>query len=167
MQQLFLDTGIDMGVDGVFQTRAEKFNAYQVKFRTGRPALTWTELSTFMSRPRRLATRPLKSIADSVRIRMLCTTCRKFENDIAIAPCDFCGSIAFPEHVLCELTRGAQEKLKKFRCDAFRPKLSLVGGGRRKLSETVPENVMGAVQKYRLAVALQQLQRNRMRYGMR
>jgi hypothetical protein len=35
-----------MGVDGVFQTRAEEFSAYQVKFRAGRPALTWAELST-------------------------------------------------------------------------------------------------------------------------
>lgn len=31
----------DYGVDGVFQTRLGHFNAYQLKFRTGRPALTW------------------------------------------------------------------------------------------------------------------------------
>ena len=31
----------DYGVDGVFQTLLGNFNAYQVKFRTGRPALTW------------------------------------------------------------------------------------------------------------------------------
>ena len=91
---------------------------------------------------------------------MLCTTCHKFENDTATAPCGFCESIAFPEHVLCELTRGAQEKLKRFRCDAFRAKLSLVGEGRKKLNEAEPDNVLGAAQKYRLAVALQQLQKN-------
>ena len=38
----------DYGVDGVFQTLLGHFNAYQVKFRTNRPALTWRELSTFM-----------------------------------------------------------------------------------------------------------------------
>ena len=37
----------DMGVDGVFETAAEQATCYQVKFRTGRPSLTWTELSTF------------------------------------------------------------------------------------------------------------------------
>ena len=37
----------DMGVDGVFVTAADEPVCYQSKFRTGRPALTWTELSTF------------------------------------------------------------------------------------------------------------------------
>ena len=37
----------DMGVDGVFETASEEATCYQVKFRTGRPSLTWTELSTF------------------------------------------------------------------------------------------------------------------------
>ncbi|MBI3415140.1 MAG: DEAD/DEAH box helicase family protein [Verrucomicrobia bacterium] len=55
----------DYGVDGVFQTLLGNFNAYQVKFRTGRPALTWRELSTFMG------------LADSERIhsRALFTNC--------------------------------------------------------------------------------------------
>ncbi len=55
----------DYGVDGVLQTRLGHFNAYQVKFRTGRPALTWRELSTFMG------------LADSPRIRsrVLLTNC--------------------------------------------------------------------------------------------
>lgn len=91
---------------------------------------------------------------------MLCTTCHKFENDAAIALCDFCMSTEFPEHVLCELTRGAQKKLKMFRCDAFRPKFSLVGGIRQKPNKETPNNAMDAAQKYRLAVALQQLQKN-------
>ncbi|MBI3880832.1 MAG: Helicase associated domain protein [Verrucomicrobia bacterium] len=37
----------DMGVDGVFVTAADEAVCYQSKFRTGRPPLTWTELSTF------------------------------------------------------------------------------------------------------------------------
>lgn len=45
-QQLRLPMA-DMGVDGVFVTPAEESVCYQSKFRTGRPALTWTELSTF------------------------------------------------------------------------------------------------------------------------
>lgn len=55
----------DYGVDGVLQTRLGKFSVYQVKFRTGRPALTWRELSTFMA------------LADSPNIhsRILLTNC--------------------------------------------------------------------------------------------
>lgn len=37
----------DMGIDGVFVTPVDEAVCYQSKFRTGRPALTWTELSTF------------------------------------------------------------------------------------------------------------------------
>ena len=43
-----IDTHIDMGVDGAFEMNTGEQCAYQVKFRTGRPYLTWTELSTFM-----------------------------------------------------------------------------------------------------------------------
>ena len=45
-QQLRLPIA-DMGIDGVFVTAAEEPVCYQSKFRTGRPKLTWTELSTF------------------------------------------------------------------------------------------------------------------------
>ncbi|MBE2179952.1 MAG: Helicase associated domain protein [Chthoniobacterales bacterium] len=45
-QQLRLPLA-DMGVDGVFVSSVEEPVCYQSKFRTGRPALTWTELSTF------------------------------------------------------------------------------------------------------------------------
>ncbi|MCR4289339.1 MAG: Helicase associated domain protein [Candidatus Scalindua sp.] len=38
----------DMGVDGAYKTTSGTFNAYQAKFRTDRPSLTWTEISTFM-----------------------------------------------------------------------------------------------------------------------
>ena len=37
----------DMGVDGLLVTTSEELACYQVKFRVSRPALTWTELSTF------------------------------------------------------------------------------------------------------------------------
>jgi superfamily II DNA or RNA helicase len=55
----------DQGVDGVLQTLLGQFNAYQVKFRTGRPTLTWRELSTFIG------------LADSPHIhsRVLLTNC--------------------------------------------------------------------------------------------
>jgi len=56
---------LDYGVDGVFQTLLGNYNAYQVKFRTGRQPLTWRELSTFMG------------LADSPQIhsRILVTNC--------------------------------------------------------------------------------------------
>ena len=55
----------DYGIDGVLKTRLGNHSAYQVKFRTGRPALTWRELSTFMG------------LADSPNIhsRILLTNC--------------------------------------------------------------------------------------------
>jgi superfamily II DNA or RNA helicase len=55
----------DYGIDGVFETLLGQYNAYQVKFRTKRPALTWRELSTFMG------------LADSpeIRSRVLFTNC--------------------------------------------------------------------------------------------
>jgi superfamily II DNA or RNA helicase len=47
-RRLSLDTGRDMGVDGIYETTDGELRAYQVKFRSRRPALTWEELSTFM-----------------------------------------------------------------------------------------------------------------------
>ncbi|MBT8460602.1 MAG: Helicase associated domain protein [Boseongicola sp.] len=38
----------DMGIDGVYQTLGGGYAAYQVKFRTGRKAQTWSGLSTFV-----------------------------------------------------------------------------------------------------------------------
>lgn len=55
--------GKDMGVDGVYETPLGDYNAYQVKFRTGRAALTWEELSTFMG------------LTDQVSQRVLFTNC--------------------------------------------------------------------------------------------
>ncbi len=49
----------DMGSDGVFETNLGEVHAYQVKFRTGRPSLTWTELSTFIGLTDRFAQRVL------------------------------------------------------------------------------------------------------------
>ena len=55
--------GRDHGVDGVLRTWSGNLSAYQVKFRTGRPALTWDELSTFMG------------LTDQVDERVLFTNC--------------------------------------------------------------------------------------------
>src|SRR6266496_1815130 len=57
--------GHDYGIDGVFETTLGQYNAYQVKFRSNRPALTWRELSTFIG------------LADSPHIhsRVLITNC--------------------------------------------------------------------------------------------
>ena len=37
----------DVGADGVIETVSGKYRGYQVKFRTGRTPLTWTEVATF------------------------------------------------------------------------------------------------------------------------
>jgi predicted helicase len=62
----------DKGVDGMLQTLLGQFNAYQVKFRTGRPSLTWRELSTFFG------------LTDSLRIhnRVVFTNCDEFPDDL-------------------------------------------------------------------------------------
>lgn len=41
-------TESDFGVDGIYQSHLDHYSAYQVKFRSGRKALTWRELSTFI-----------------------------------------------------------------------------------------------------------------------
>src|SRR5207253_2096239 len=56
----------DKGVDGVFETQLGEYHAYQSKFRTGRPSLTWNELSTFIG------------LADRVDQRVLFTNCDRF-----------------------------------------------------------------------------------------
>jgi predicted helicase len=56
----------DKGVDGIFQTQLGEYHAYQVKFRTGRPSLSWDELSTFIG------------LADRVKQRVLFTNCDRF-----------------------------------------------------------------------------------------
>ena len=65
-------TVLDKGVDGVLQTLLGQFNAYQVKFRTGRPSLTWRELSTFFG------------LTDSLSIhnRVVFTNCDEFPDNL-------------------------------------------------------------------------------------
>ncbi|MCX5734392.1 MAG: Helicase associated domain protein [candidate division NC10 bacterium] len=53
----------DLGVDGIVRARLGELQAYQVKFRSARPSLTWTELSTFLG------------LADYVPRRILFTNC--------------------------------------------------------------------------------------------
>lgn len=62
-RRLALDTGRDMGVDGLYETTDGELRAYQVKFRSRRSALTWDELSTFMG------------LTDQVSQRVLFTNC--------------------------------------------------------------------------------------------
>lgn len=61
-------TSNDLGIDGLYVTPVGELNAYQVKFRANRPALTWRELSTFIG------------LADSpnIRNRVLITNCEEF-----------------------------------------------------------------------------------------
>jgi predicted helicase len=56
----------DNGVDGIFETPLGETHAWQAKFRTGRPSLTWDELSTFLG------------LADRVDQRVLITNCDRF-----------------------------------------------------------------------------------------
>ena len=53
----------DVGVDGVLETHLGDYHAYQAKFRTARPSLTWDELSTFMG------------LTDQIAERVVITNC--------------------------------------------------------------------------------------------
>ena len=64
-KRLALTIGVK-GVDGIFETQLGEYHAYQAKFRTGRPSLTWDELSTFIG------------LADRVEQRVLFTNCDRF-----------------------------------------------------------------------------------------
>ncbi|MDD4880035.1 MAG: DEAD/DEAH box helicase family protein [Gallionellaceae bacterium] len=63
---LSLDTGRDMGVDGTYQTIDGELRAYQVKYRSRRPALTWEELSTFMGLTDQVSQRVLFTNSDTL-----------------------------------------------------------------------------------------------------
>ena len=67
LQKLRL-TNKDYGVDGVFETSAGELNTYQVKFRSGRANLVWSELSTFtgLSDSPNISARVLITNSDSV-----------------------------------------------------------------------------------------------------
>lgn len=56
----------DMGVDGVYRSTDGTHHAYQVKFRTGRPAIGWAELATFMGLSDRAVQRVLVTNCDSL-----------------------------------------------------------------------------------------------------
>lgn len=79
LQQLGLGNK-DYGVDGVFRTLLGHFNAYQVKFRSNRPALTWRELSTFMG----------LSDSPQIRSRVLLTNCDELPSAMNLRQGFFC-----------------------------------------------------------------------------
>ena len=98
----------DMGVDGIMETQLGELHAYQAKFRTGRPVLSWSELSTFIG------------LADRADARMLVTNCDSFAgvvgerarfyaitgNDLdKLTPADFADIRAWLEGAKVERTR--------------------------------------------------------------
>ena len=85
----------DMGADGVYRTLSGQYNAYQSKFRTGRPALDWTELSTFMG------------LTDQVSERVLFTNCK----DLSPVMDDRSGFFCIRGNDLERLTRDDLEEL--------------------------------------------------------
>ena len=58
----------DMGVDGIIETQLGEVHAYQAKFRTGRPSLNWTELSTFIG----IAVAHQLTFAEAARRGIIC-----------------------------------------------------------------------------------------------
>ena len=97
----------DMGADGVYKTWAGQYNAYQSKFRTGRPSLTWQELSTFMG------------LTDQVGERVLFTNC----DDLSPVMDDRSGFFCIRGNDLDRLTKDDLEAIAGWlRGAAFTPK---------------------------------------------
>ena len=59
------------GVDGVVETHLGEFHAYQGQVRTGRPSLTWDELSTFMG------------LTDQIAEGVVITNCNKLSEIVS------------------------------------------------------------------------------------
>jgi superfamily II DNA or RNA helicase len=97
----------DMGADGVYKTWARQYNAYQSKFRTGRPTLGWEELSTFMG------------LTDQVGERVLFTNC----DDLSPVMDDRSGFFCVRGNDLERLTKDDLEAIAAWlRGAAFTPK---------------------------------------------
>jgi predicted helicase len=77
-QKFRLDQAQDMGVDGLLQTTTDEHHAYQVKFRTNRPTLTWTELSTFIG------------LSDKTDQKLVFTNCDKLSKTVEDREDVFC-----------------------------------------------------------------------------
>ena len=93
-----LDTGTDKGVDGTYRTIDDELRAYQVKFRSRRPSLTWDELSTFMG------------LTDQVSQRVLFTNCEALPNLMR----DRSGFVAIRGSDLDRLTANDLEAMRQW-----------------------------------------------------
>lgn len=59
-----------------------------------------------------------------------CQSCYKYHHHTVDKNCPLCCMIAFSEHILCDLLREGHDETQTFECQAFRPNLSLVVGGK-------------------------------------
>jgi hypothetical protein len=74
----------DLGADGVYKMWGGQYNAYQSKFRTCRPALTWEELSTFVGLTDQVGERVLfTTVTTSLRLWMTAAASSAFAGPIS------------------------------------------------------------------------------------
>lgn len=57
---------VEQGADGIYRSKSGEYGAYQVKFRTGRPNLTWRELATFFGVSDKAAERLVFTNSDAI-----------------------------------------------------------------------------------------------------
>ena len=93
-----------------------------------------------------------------------CQRCCKSQGSPIPNNCRLCADLNFSETILCELNRSVQQGGDTFKCDAFRPKLSVVNRDDTEQSraEDVSENTegMSLKEKWFKAYAVQQLEMN-------
>jgi hypothetical protein len=101
-----------------------------------------------------------------------CQQCGKSQGDPIPNSCRLCADLNFSETILCELNRSVQQGRDTFKCDAFRPMMSVITAAGEatpgKLANSRDETVLARQLKklhadklqYRRALALQQLARD-------
>ncbi len=55
-----------------------------------------------------------------------CQQCTKSQGGPISSNCPLCSDLDFSETILCELNRSVQQVENEFKCDAFRPRMSLI-----------------------------------------
>ena len=107
-----------------------------------------------------------------------CQQCSKFQGTHIPNNCRLCADLNFSETILCELNRSVQQGGDTFKCDAFRPMMSVITTAgeatRGKLASSRGKTVLARqLEKlhadklhYRKALALQQLAREQYTFNI-
>jgi len=89
-----------------------------------------------------------------------CQQCGKSQGNPVSNNCRLCADLNFSETILCELNRSVQQGGDTFKCDAFRPMMSLITAA----GEATPGKVANSRGETVLARQLKKLHANKLQY---